>query len=67
MRVNNTAEIVTASGAAANFAGITIGGAGGGGLYSNIKVKEVVDFAANHDDTTRSSVITALNNALTVF
>ena len=48
-----------------NGGGFTLGGTVAS--YSDIQIKEAVVFAAAHDASTRSSVITALNNALTVF
>ena len=67
-RVNNNAKVTTGvSPGAGNMGGLALGAAGGPGGYSHISAKEVIVFAAAHNDATQSSVITALNNALTVF
>ena len=66
-RLNNNAK---ASGNAnvGNPAGFTLASIASGTFrHSNIGVKEIVIFGAAHNDATQDSVITALNNALTVF
>ena len=66
-RVNNTTKVSGIAGAN-DMGGFRLARIGSTGPnYGNIAVKEIVIFAAAHDDTTQDSVITALNNALTVF
>ena len=67
VRLNDNAAVTGTTGSA-NMNGFRIGGNGGvDGRYSQSSFKEVIVFAASHDAATQSSVITALNNALTVF
>jgi hypothetical protein len=67
LKVDATAKTTGGAGAG-NMGGFTLGSyAGGTTAYSRIDVKEGVVFSGAHDDATQSSVITALNNALTVF
>ena len=67
LRVNNTVK-TTGNAGANNAAGVTLGGrAGGAGQAGHMTAREFIIFSAAHDDATQSSVITALNNALTVF
>jgi len=67
LRVNNTAKTTGNPGAVAP-GGITLGCRGGVmSSFGDGSFKEVVCFSAAHDDATQSSVITSLNNALTVF
>ena len=68
LRVNNGTEITDGSGTISTTGGITLGARGGGGSeFSNIAVEEVVVFNSALSLANRNSVITALNNALTVF
>ena len=67
LRVNNTAK-TTGDAGGANPGGLTLAAMNGGGSgWGRITVLEFIDFAAAHDDAIQDSVITALNNALTVF
>lgn len=66
LRVNNNAAI-TGNFGAGNMGGLYLGSTGGAASFSNIAVMEFLIFLAAHDDATQSSVIAALNNALTVF
>ena len=68
LRVNNGTEITDGSGTISTTGGITLGARGGGGSeFSNIAVEELVVFNSALSLANRNSVITALNNALTVF
>ena len=69
LRVNNQAEITDGTGTIGTTGGVTIGARGGGGVadWANIALEEFVVFNSALDATNRSAVITALNNALTVF
>ena len=66
IRVNNQTK-VSGNVGATSPGGFTLGSRAGGGQQGNIAAEEVVIFSAAHDDATQDSVITALNNALTVF
>lgn len=65
-RVNDTAKVSGSTGTNA-LTGYTIGAAGNSGSASNIATKEIVIFPSALSDANQSAVITALNNALTVF
>ena len=65
-RVNDTAKVSGSAGTNA-LTGYTIGAAGNSGGPSNIATKEIVIFPSALSDANQSAVITALNNALTVF
>ena len=64
-RVNNNAKIVV--NVVSVYNGLTIGARYDNAIPAHVLVKEWVVFNAAHDDATQSSVITALNDALTVF
>lgn len=66
LRINNNAK-TTGNPGAGNMGGFTLGALATPGLHSNTKFEEVILFTGAHTDTEQSNVITALNNALTVF
>lgn len=66
IRANNNAK-TTGNPGATGMGGLTLASRASVTAYGNIAVKELVIFGAAHNDATQSSVITALNNALTVF
>ena len=60
MQVNNNAQ-VTGDGSTTTWDGFTLGASGTPSNYSNIRVKEIIGFAAAHDATAITKNITYLN------
>ena len=66
IRVNNTTK-TTGTAGTNNMGGFVLGASGGLGAFSNITAEEVIIFPSALSDANQDAVITALNNALTVF
>jgi hypothetical protein len=63
----NFGTLVTGAGGALDMAGFTLGSSGGGGLFSNIQVKEVILFPVAHDPQTRGRIILYLGKLGGIF
>jgi hypothetical protein len=62
LQVNRTAPL-TGNAGAGNMGGFTLGASGGGGsLFGNIQVKEIIIFPTAHDSNTRLNVIRYLSD-----
>ena len=66
LRINNTAKTTGNPGALA-MGGVTLGSRANASFPAHMEAWELVVFNAAHSDAEQNSVITALNNALTVF